>query len=101
MRVLLFFVAFASALPVQQHIDSIKQESRGPCSVNVAGVQGNVNVTISKCTGIDPKFVHLFNEQIRRQSGQIKNLNERLKAEEDWFARHSRLLERLARPGVD
>jgi len=99
MNTLALTALLAAAAFGQQQIGSIKQESSGPCTTNVAGVQGNV--TIYNCAGIDPKIVQDLNRQNRKQNGQIRNLNERITAEEKWFAQLEPLLIRLASPGLD
>lgn len=91
----------------QQHIGSIRQKSSGPCTVNSAGIQDNVEVTIN-CPGVDPRAMRFFNQelckqtcQISEQGGQIANLAEKITAAEEWRKKYEELTERLANAGID
>src|SRR5712664_884793 len=100
---LLFGVMWAASVQETHSNQSIEQKSLGPCSVNVAGIQGNSTITVN-CPGVDPKTMKFFNDAMAGKSRVARNLSEKLrealKEAETWRSKYIRLRERLSEVGI-
>ena len=93
-------VALGAILPAQkQQVGSIQQRSSAPCTVNSAAMQGGT-VTIN-CPGVDPRAMRVFNDELKKQGHDIKDLADKLKSAEAWRSKYEELNERLAAAGLD
>ena len=86
-------------------VDSIAQQSSGPCSPPIVGNSGQVTIN---CPGIDEKALQYLRQQLQSQndaSRTIRNLNDlndslRQQAD-DWAGRYRDLSARLASDGSE
>lgn len=87
-------VLLAQESQQEQRVGQLQQSSSGPCSVNIAAVQGNSNVTIS-CPGIPPALMSKLNKLLN-DNKDIHDIAARLKSAEDWRKKYEDLVEQLA-----
>jgi len=58
-------------LPQEQRAQKIDQSSSGPCSPNIAGVQGNVEINVV-CPPLPDNLMKVFNRLYDEQQRHIK-----------------------------
>jgi tetratricopeptide (TPR) repeat protein len=96
------YVVSAFAEQQTQSIQSIQQSSKGTCAVNLAGIQGNVQISSLNCPGVDPKALQglerHMNELLRTQKLQVSDVK---KEANDWRTKFLELQGRLAEMGIN